>query len=179
MEKSVFDNEAVSAGGLSKDQVPAKAGLYCIQLENGADDFQPPFDEIFRQRRDSLLYIGKAKGRGGLRRRLFDNELRNRGAGTFFRSLGVVLGHCEQVKPLRLGRNFSFENASEIADWIRANLWVSWRVFQVEEIDAIEQELIRRRSPMLNIMHNPQATEALRHGRRDCVRRARARYQEP
>lgn len=176
MESRDFISKAVSAGDLTKALVPSEAGLYCIMMKSGEADFQPPFADMFRQRRDPFLYIGKARGKGGLRRRLFDNELRNRGSGTFFRSLGVVLGHSERVRPLRAGRNFSFENAEEIACWIRTHLRVSWRVVSVDAVDAQEKALIRRYSPMLNIQHNPHRIEALKEGRSECVRRARARY---
>ena len=176
MENPDFISKAVSTGDLTKAMVPSEAGLYCIMMKSGEADFQPPFADMFRQRRDPLLYIGKARGKGGLRRRLFDNELRNRGAGTFFRSLGVVLGHSERVRPLRAGRNFSFENAEEIARWIRTHLRVSWSVVPDGALDAEEKTLIRRYGPMLNIQHNPHRIEVLKEGRADCVRRARARY---
>ena len=169
-------HKAVPARELDKAGVPAAAGLYAIEATGGVDSFQPHYAAIFRKRRDGLLYVGKAAGRGGLRTRLLDNELRQRGAGTFFRSLGVVLGYGDRVRPLKSGCNYSFENTEEIIRWINVHLLVSWRPAPVRALSDHEKALIRRYRPMLNIIHNVDRIDGLRKARRECARLARARY---
>jgi hypothetical protein len=109
-----------------------------------------------------LLYIGQARGKKGIMKRLFRDELRGKGPATFFRSLGVVLGHGDKVKPLKSGGNFTFENSEEIVDWIKDHLRVGWQLIDEGSINATEKRMIHVHRPIFNIQHNSD---------KDCCRR--------
>lgn len=156
--------------------IPCTAGLYCILAGSGSDDFLSPFADLLKQRGNPLLYIGKAGDRG-LRKRLLNEELRGIGPGTFFRSLGVVLGHAQHVKPLSpASRNFRFGNAQEIANWCRRNLWIAWKPTPAASVEEEEKALIGEHRPLFNLRDNPEKVAELSRLRADCVRLARSRY---
>jgi hypothetical protein len=94
------------------------------------------------------------------------NELRGRGHGTFFRSIGAVLGFRPPAGSLAdktNKQNYSFAKPDRdaIVEWINANLEVSWIQLPVPELRAVEKALIFKHSPLLNLDGNPLALTRL------------------
>ena len=77
------------AKNISERDVPESPGLYCIRLKN-TNDFPVAFNQYFSEIMNAIIYIGMASK--NLRKRLYSQELHAKGHGTFFRSLGAVLG---------------------------------------------------------------------------------------
>ena len=69
--------------------VPQASGLYCIRIKN-VHLLPEPFGTILLERGHDILYIGIASE--NLYNRFLNQELRAKGHGTFFRSMGAVLG---------------------------------------------------------------------------------------
>jgi hypothetical protein len=69
--------------------VPDEPGLYCIRI-NDPQLLQDPFSSILKERKHTIIYIGIASQ--SLKKRFLGQELRAKGHGTFFRSIGAVLG---------------------------------------------------------------------------------------
>ena len=162
MMKSVLaPGSQLYEASLDEKKVPDKHGLYEIHI--GEPKCLPsPFDDILSERNQTLLYIGKAeaqKGKKGIRQRLLDQDLRGKSNASFFRSIGVVLGYIENVKPLKRGNNFKFKSSDEIVDWIKQHLWVGWQLIRDEKIiEENEIRMIKNHRPILNLMHNPITT---------------------
>jgi hypothetical protein len=138
--------------------VPLVPGVYSIRLRDGSA-LPEPFESLLGERSTRLVYIGKATSLGG---RMLGNELRGRGHGTFFRSIGAVLGFRPRAGSLaeKVNRyNFSFEPSDRVAivRWINDNLDVSWREVPLADLPALESELIRLHAPLLNLDGNPLA----------------------
>lgn len=151
--------------------VPDRPGLYCIRIKR-VDNLPTPFDRILSERNHNIIYIGIASQ--SLYKRFLNQELRAKGHGTFFRSIGAVLG----FKPLKGSlknksnkRNYKFSQSDElkIIDWINKNLIVNWVEFQ-ESFDEFETTLIQRYLPLLNLAKNPLALKELSELRAECVR---------
>ena len=64
-----------------------KPGLYAIYIDS-PKSLPAVFRETLILRGTSLLYVGKASK--SLRKRMVEQELRHRGNGSFFRSLGAI-----------------------------------------------------------------------------------------
>ncbi|QPE05511.1 hypothetical protein IT882_05705 [Microbacterium schleiferi] len=150
--------------------VPNDFGVYAIRLRVGSS-LPEPFPTHLASRRSRLIYIGKATS---LLKRMLRNELRGRGHGTFFRSIGAVLGYRPVAGSL-VGKanqyNFSFvaEDRARIVAWIDENLEVSWAVFPEPDVREAEKALILKHTPLLNLDGNPLALaelDALRIERR-------------
>lgn len=176
VEVALLADDAFRAAGRVDALVPDAPGLYAIRV-TGFDVLPSPFREEARRRGDRLIYIGEAKV--SLRRRLLGQELRARGHGTFFRSLGAVLGFRPASGSL-IGkanpRNFVFTPVDEqaIIDWINRHLEVSWVPFE-GDIHAAESALLRAHAPLLNLTGNRRAMPELSALRAACVRVALAR----
>lgn len=162
------------AGSIDPD-VPDLPGLYAIRI-NDVSMLPAPFSTALTQRGHDLVYLGIA--RISLRRRFLGQELRARGHGTFFRSMGAMLGHRPAPGSLsgKLNtRNYRFTPADNatIIEWINQNLSTNWVEFagahQVEE-----SGLIRRNLPLMNLQGNPAAMRELSVLRAECVRVANA-----
>jgi hypothetical protein len=101
----------------------------------------------------NLIYIGKADV--SLRQRVWHEECQHRRPGTFFRSVGAMLGF---ISP-KGGRNYEFAPPDKqlIVEWIASRLGVAWEAESVasSHYDA-EQTLIRRFTPLLNLQGNPR-----------------------
>lgn len=151
-----------SARGIDKD-VPDLFGLYAIRVRDTAL-LPEPYRSIAEKRRSNLIYLGEATGQT-LRSRFLRNEIRGRGHGTFFRSIGAVLGYRPPAGSL-VGksnqRNFRFSPAdtAAIAEWINTNLELSCVASDVG-VHAAEVELIRKHTPLLNLRDNPAALPEL------------------
>lgn len=131
--------------------LPHTSGLYAFYL-NADTPLHPAFREkLSACPHPSRLYIGKASS--NLHARIWEQECQHRRPGTFFRSVGVMLGH---VSPTG-GRNFRFSTNDHQATiaWIRDSLSVAWLTMPPAGIGHIETQLIHRHMPLLNIQHNP------------------------
>lgn len=158
-----------SAHGID-DEVPDQFGLYAIRVRE-IDALPEPYRAIARERGSDLIYLGEATRRT-LKKRFLGNELRGRGHGTFFRSLGAVLGYRPPAGSL-IGkvnqRNYRFSagDSAEVVKWINANLDVSWVAFE-EGVHVAEVALIRKTKPLLNLKDNPAALAELSELRAYC-----------
>jgi hypothetical protein len=76
---------------LAKTLIPEEPGLYAIHVD-APGNLPPRFAEKLSCRpNQTLLYIGKA-GKN-LRKRVWEQECQHLSPGTFFRSVGVMLGY--------------------------------------------------------------------------------------
>lgn len=161
----------VSAGEIDS-RVPGHPGLYAIRIKEQSA-LPNGFADLSLQRGHDLLYIGVASR--SLSTRFVGQELRARGHGTFFRSLGAVLGYRPEPGSL-IGKGntrnyvFSISDEREIIAWINQNLLVNWVAVSPEDQDHLEKQLIRENLPLLNLQGNPAALPELSAVRAECVR---------
>jgi hypothetical protein len=136
--------------GLMRHDVPSERGLY-----------------VWYSIRDGeVLYVGKATGRGGLRRRICGQHLRPgylesrperlRPEDRFQLSCGVLADGraCVDKSVFRrgLGRRFELAPGEATVRYIRENLAVAWLTEDVlGEIPKCELDLIRELNPQLNV----------------------------
>ena len=100
-----------------------RQGLYCIRIKN-VHLLPEPFGTILLERGHDILYIGIASE--NLYNRFLNQELRAKGHGTFFRSMGAVLGYKPPKGSLiekRNKKNYKFSKTDElkIIGWINEN----------------------------------------------------------
>lgn len=152
-------------------EVPNRPGLYAIRVRDKSA-LPHPFGAHAEKRGHDLLYLGLASK--SLSRRLLHQELRPRGHGTFFRSIGAILGYRPLAGSL-VGkgniRNYRFTppDNQAIIDWINANLLANWVEFSGAH--AVEESaLIREHLPLLNLQDNPVALPELSVLRAECAR---------
>ena len=136
--------------------VPDRSGIYAIRIKN-TGELPDTFSEALNKRGHNLTYIGIALKKS-LQERMLGNELRARGHGTFFRSLGAVLGYLPPKGSLKGKSNqnnytFSEEDKRKIICWINKNLLVSW-VCMDDGLERLEKALIVSQQPLLNIQGN-------------------------
>jgi hypothetical protein len=151
--------------------VPSNPGMYCIRIKN-IDTLPVLFNTELKKRGHNIIYIGIATK--SLNKRMLNQELRAKGHGTFFRSLGAILGYKPPAGSLinkKNKRNYKFSNTDEtqIINWINYNLTISWIVLN-SGVEKIETELILKYKPLLNIAKNPVAMRELSQLRKECVR---------
>lgn len=150
--------------------VPDRYGLYAIRARD-VDVLPEPYRTIARDRGSDLIYLGEATEQT-LKERFLRSEIRGRGHGAFFRSIGAVLGYRPLVGSL-VGKgnqhNFRFSPAdrTSIVEWINENLLVSLAAFD-EGVHTAELELIRKHTPLLNLRDNPSALRELSQLRAQC-----------
>ena len=137
-------------------KVPNSTGFYCIKLSDKSR-LTEKYQAILEKRDNRILYIGKAEGQT-LRKRFLNQELRAIGHGTFFRSIGAVLGKLPIEGHLKGKANqnnykFGLTEKNEIIKWINENLQVNWIEYNGDF--SIERELIIKYKPLLNNTHNP------------------------
>lgn len=171
-EKNLLQGEFVSVGALSGDMVPDVPGLYCIKLRKGV---RLPA-KFGRVREDGVIYIGQAST--SLNQRFWRQELNHHGAATFFRSIGAMLGYLPPKGSLagKSTRNYKFspEDTEAIRNWMRQSLLVNCIVVEPSAIDDIEDALIRKYCPLVNIAKNPAASAELSAARDKCVAYAKS-----
>jgi hypothetical protein len=151
------------------------SGIYCIRIAD-VKKLPAPFDSILSQREHNIIYIGSAKK--SLKKRFLRQELRAKGHGTFFRSLGAVLGYRPPQGSLLNKRNkynyqFLSSDKLKIIEWINENLYVNWVDFN-GDFEVFETLLIGKYTPLLNIQKNPSALPLLRELRNECCGIAKA-----
>jgi hypothetical protein len=135
---------------LNRDDVPSQPGLYVwYSVSDGA-----------------VLYVGKATGRGGLRRRICSQHLnpnylesrpeRLRPEDEFQRNCAVLVGGkvCVDKSVFRrgLGRRFKLAPGEGTVRYICENLAVAWLTADLlGDIPKCELDLIRELKPKLNV----------------------------
>lgn len=171
LDAALFEATAFRPAGTIDLELPDRPGLYAIRLRDKGV-LPEPFKSHSEKRGHDLIYVGIASQ--SLSRRFLDQELRARGHGTFFRSIGAVLGYRPLAGSL-IGkgntRNYKFTPADNrvIIEWINSNLLVNWVEFSGAH--AVEESaLIRRYLPLLNLQGNPAALPELSALRAECVR---------
>lgn len=149
---------------------PNSPGMYCIRIKH-ASALPTPFNRLLKERGHDIIYIGIASQ--SLRRRMLGQELRARGHGTFFRSMGALLGYTPPAGSLigkRNQRNYRFSESdnNKIIAWMNTNLTVHW-VTMTNGWDQLESQLIMEHRPLVNIAKNPSALFELSQLRKRCV----------
>lgn len=171
-EKSLLQGQFVFVGVLTGDMIPDVPGLYCIKLCK-KDQRLTKFGKV---REDGIIYIGQAST--SLWDRLWKQELNHHGAATFFRSIGAMLGYLPPKGSLagKGTRNYKFssEDTEAIRQWMRQNLLVNHIVVDASDLDNIEEALIRKYTPLVNLAKNPAASQALKAAREKCVAYAKS-----
>lgn len=149
--------------------VPDLPGLYCIRIKE-IEKLNPVFNKHLKQRKHDIIYIGLASK--SLKKRFLGQELRAKGHGTFFRSIGAVLGFTPEPGSLigkKNQKNYTFSSINEqkIISWINQNLLVNWVTIN-EGLNIIEDSLIKEHLPLLNGAGNPLHLQELKDLRAMC-----------
>lgn len=170
--KLVTDSNFVPANNIKKVNLPESPGLYCIKaIDVNNSGFHGEIQKIFLERNNPIIYLGKSD-KSTLKERLFQ-ELRAEKHGTFFRSLGAILGYLPpkgSLKSNRNKRNYKFNKSDELSiiKWINTYLEVSF-VETSTNISEIEKDLIKLHTPLLNIKNNPNSLKLLKDVRKYCM----------
>ena len=158
----------------SEHLIPDQPGLYSIRIKNKMI-LDNVFSNVLIERNHNIMYIGLSSK--SLQKRFLNQELRAKGHGTFFRSLGAILGYVPEKGSL-LGKSnqnnykFSSNNEQKIIEWIEEHLIINW-VAVKDNLNALENELIKQYLPLLNISGNPGALNNVRVLRDQCKKIAR------
>ena len=91
IERTLLDRDRFRSARDIDAQVPNQFGLYAIRARS-LDVIPEPYRAVAEHRVSTLIYLGEATGQT-LQQRFLRNELRGRGHGAFFRSIGAVLGY--------------------------------------------------------------------------------------
>ena len=149
-------------------KVLATKGFYSIRLKKSAV-LPRRYQMIFKGRGNRIIYMGKAQ-RQALGKRL-DQELKHTSPGTFFRSIGAVLGYEPIPGSLRNAKNkknykFSKSDTMKITEWLNESV----EVFVVSYVGnfSIESRIIAKYLPLLNLVGNPQKCIELIEDRKRC-----------
>lgn len=170
LENMLMNDKSFKSAGSIDNLVPHNSGLYCICISD-INKLPKPFNTFLAHRQHNIIYIGIATG--SLKRRFLHQELRANGHGTFFRSIGAVLGHLPPKGSLinkANKRNYKFSPTDEqkIIKWINDNLYVNWVDFS-GDFETLETELINKHRPLINIAKNPSSLKELSDLRKFCV----------
>tara|TARA_Y100001958_G_C21114597_1_gene460537 strand:+ start:29 stop:853 length:825 start_codon:yes stop_codon:yes gene_type:complete len=171
----IKDEKAFISASNIDNYVPERAGYYCIRIKN-INELPDFFSRELEKRGHNILYIGLASK--SLKKRMLNQELRAKGHGTFFRSIGAVLDFRPQRGSLsgKKSKNYKFNltDQHKIIQWINENLMVHWTT--VDFVDNNEEtSLIHQHKPLLNIAKNPLSLNAIESLRKECLDIARAR----
>lgn len=139
------------ASTLTRDDIPSEQGLYVWYSTSSGE----------------VLYVGKATGRAGLRKRIWSQHLnpmylesraeKFQSEDEFQRSCGVLVAGkvCVDKSVFRrsIGRSLRLAPGEDTVRYIRQNLAVAWLTIAdlVGEIPRYEVELIRELKPKLNV----------------------------
>lgn len=173
LEKTLMNEKNFKSASTIDKLVSPNAGLYCIRITD-INQLPKPFNAFLTDRGHNIIYIGIATE--SLQTRFLNQELRAKGHGTFFRSIGAVLGHRPPKGSLvtkKNKRNYKFSKVDEqkIIKWINDNLNVNWVDFS-GDFDSMETRLIDKYRPLINLAKNPSALQLLSDLRKECVQRA-------
>ena len=154
-------------------KVPESPGIYCIKMRKGVL-FPKDYGKI---REDGIIYIGKAES--SLKTRLWEQELNHKGHATFFRSIGAMLGKRPPKGSLygKDSRNYEFDymDTEFIKKWMSQSLLVNFIILPIEKIKDIEDKLIKKYCPLVNIKGNPQKSKVLEAVRKECIEIAQSK----
>jgi len=174
VEDALINDQFFGVKELSREDIPDIPGLYCIKLREGIAPLPTKYGKI---REDGIIYIGKASA--SLRKRLWDQELNHKSAATFFRSMGAILGYLPPKGSLfgKETRNYKFseQDTDAIRLWMRESLLVNIIALSSNQQDRVEEALIAKYRPLVNIEHNPSASEELKAARQRCVDYAKSK----
>lgn len=170
IEKILMNEDNFKNANSIDNRVSHKPGLYCIRIID-INKLPFPFNNYLLERQHNILYIGLATE--SLNKRFLNQELRAKGHGSFFRSIGAILGYRPQKGSLvnkanKINYTFSTNDEQKIIKWINDNLKVNW-VDYIGNLDIIETELITQYLPLINLAKNPQALPLLSKIRKECV----------
>lgn len=170
-EKDLVKGNFLSVNAIDSSQIPQTPGLYCIKIRKGVR-FPHNYGKI---RDDGIIYIGKASK--SLRSRLWEEELKHKRPATFFRSIGAMLGFLPPIDYLygRTSRNYKFCDSDEcqIRKWMDCSLFVNFIQVEPDKLGSIEKAFIRNYAPLVNIQHNPNASDYIKAARKRCVDHAK------
>lgn len=171
-EQKLIKGQFIAVHTMNDLTVPDVPGLYCIKLRKGVV-LPARFGKV---RDDGIIYIGQAST--SLHQRFWRQELNHHGAATFFRSMGAILGYLPPKGSLagKTTRNYKFSPADteSIRKWMRQSLLVNWIPFGNDNMDTVEENLIGKYRPLVNIKHNPSASQELEAARKACVEHAKS-----
>ncbi|MCK5416332.1 hypothetical protein KAI92_02805 [Candidatus Parcubacteria bacterium] len=151
------------------DIVPDFPGIYCLKIKD--INFLPKeFTKIFLSRKHKIIYIGIATK--SLKERFLNQELRGKGHGTFFRSMGAILGFKPPRGSLVDKKNkynykFSKKDELKIINWINKHLTASW-IETDSNLNNTEDILIKEYQPLVNLKKNPFALKQIKELRKKC-----------
>ena len=170
LSKRLMDESMFKSAKNIDQNVPHRQGMYCVRIKN-IDVLPKPFNAELKKRKHNIVYIGIATQ--SLNKRMLNQELRANGHGTFFRSLGAVLGYRPPLNSLANKKNkrnykFSVSDSANIINWINENLTINW-MEQNSCLEEIETTLIRKYKPLFNLAKNPAAMLDLSAIRKECV----------
>lgn len=157
----------------SEHIIPDAPGLFCIRIKD-PKALDAVFLNVLNERNHTILYIGVASES---LRIFFEEELKAKGHGTFFRTIGAVLGYLPEEGSL-IGKNnqdtykFSANDEQEIIVWIEEHLVVNW-IATNTDLHAVQSKLIKEHLPLLNIAGNPGVINNVRVLRNRCKEMAR------
>lgn len=169
LEAELMLESSFQSAGLIDELVPQKPGVYCVRIT----DFQA-LPEAYRKaladRGHNFIYIGLASG--SLKKRFLEQELRAKGHGTFFRSVGAMLGYLPPAGSLSEKKNkrnyeFSADDEQKIIGWMNTYLVVNW-LEMTGDTEALESYLIPKHMPLLNLAKNPASLAMLSAARKKC-----------
>lgn len=170
LDKILMNDNNFKSAAIVDKIVPPKAGVYCIRISD-KNTLPTPYDKLLAARGHDIIYIGIASS--SLKTRFLNQELRAIGHGTFFRSIGAVLGFRPikgslSNKTNKYNYTFSSEDEVKIIEWINKNLIVNW--VEVDNgFQIIESTLLNKYLPLLNLSKNPSALIELTKLRAECV----------
>ena len=164
VEKNLMQGLFVSVIDLPMKKNLSAKGLYCMKLREGV-----VLPKGYQCKND-LFYIDIATV--SLEKRLWNQELHAKGHGTFFRSVGAMLGYRPQKGRLcgkSNKRNYTFPSQDEqqIVKWLERSILVNCMKC-VGDLDDLETALIKKYKPLMNIFKNPEASEQLKRHRKEC-----------
>lgn len=170
-EKNLIKGNFLSVNAIDGTQIPQTPGLYCIKIRKGVR-FPQNYGKI---REDGIIYIGKASK--SLYNRLWEEELRHKRPATFFRSIGAMLEFLPPKGSLygKKSRNYKFSDSDEyqIRKWMDRSLLVNFIQVEPDKLGSIEKAFIRNYAPLVNIQHNPNASDYIKAARKRCVDHAK------
>ncbi len=171
LDKILMNEKNFKSAGSIDNLVPHNSGFYCIRISD-INKLPKPFNTFLADRQHNIIYIGIATE--NLNKRFLNQELRAKGHGTFFRSIGAVLGHRPPKGSLTNKANkhnykFSPTDEQKIIKWINDSLQVNWVEFS-GDFESLETGLITKYRPLINLAKNPSALQILSDLRKDCVR---------
>lgn len=175
VEKQLIANANFKQYSQLNTSTLGKTGFYCLRLKQGAA-LPKRYQEILNEREHTILYIGIAKGQS-LKKRL-GQEIEHTSPGTFFRSIGAVLGYLP-IKGHLLGHSnqnnykFSAIDTSKIISWLLLNVEISIVAFNGDF--SIEKEIISAQCPFLNDKHNHLKLQVLQQDKANCRAIARSK----